>query len=101
MKKLDLYTLSNNINLPIEKILPICLLLIVISAFIFFKPNLILVLLYVEIIFLSACYNFVIGSNYFLDLNGQVFVLVLLTISAAELAIALSIIVVYYRKLEN
>lgn len=61
------------------------------------RHNIISVLLAIEIIMLSASINFV-GFSYLLkDLDGQVFSLFILTTSAAEAAIGLAIIVLYYR----
>jgi len=61
------------------------------------RHNIILVLLSIEIIMLSASVNFV-GFSYLLkDLDGQIFSLFILTTSAAEAAIGLAIMVLYYR----
>ena len=46
---------------------------------------------------LSINFNFIIFSIYLEDLNGQVFSLFILTVAAAESAIGLAILVVYYR----
>ncbi len=61
------------------------------------KHNAISVLLSIEIILLSVSINFVGFSCLLKDLDGQIFSLFVLTTSAAEAAIGLAIIVLYYR----
>ncbi len=51
----------------------------------------------IELMLLSININFVIFSVYLDDVTGQVFALFVLTIAAAESAIGLAILVVYYR----
>lgn len=59
--------------------------------------NVISILLSIEIMLLSVSINFVGFSAHLKDLDGQVFSLFVLTTSAAEAAIGLAIIVLYYR----
>lgn len=61
------------------------------------RHNIILVLLSIEIILLSVNVNFVGFSCLLKDLDGQIFSLFVLTTSAAEAAIGLAIMVLYYR----
>lgn len=61
------------------------------------RHNLISVLLSIEIMLLSVSINFVGFSCILKDLDGQVFSLFVLTTSAAEAAIGLAIMVLYYR----
>ena len=51
----------------------------------------------IELILLAVNINLVSFSIYLNDLSGQVFTLFILTVAAAEAAIGLAIIVVYYR----
>ena len=51
----------------------------------------------VELMLLAVNINLVAFSIYLDDLTGQVFTLFILTVAAAEAAIGLAIIVVYYR----
>ena len=51
----------------------------------------------IELILLSININFVTFSVYLHDLVGQVFTLFILTVAAAEAAIGLAILVVYFR----
>ena len=61
------------------------------------RKNIIIILMCLEIILLSVNLNFIIFSVYLDDLLGQVFSLFVLTVAAAEAAIGLAILVVYYR----
>jgi NADH-quinone oxidoreductase subunit K len=61
------------------------------------RKNVIAILMSVELILLSVNINFVAFSAYLQDLTGQIFTLFILTVAAAEAAIGLAIIVVYYR----
>lgn len=61
------------------------------------KKNIIVVLMCIELMLLSININFVIFSIYLDDLTGQLFALFVLTVAAAESAIGLAILVVYYR----
>ena len=61
------------------------------------RKNIITILMSIELMLLSANINFV-GFSYTLDdLSGQIFSLFILLVAAAEAAIGLAIIVVYYR----
>ena len=51
----------------------------------------------IELMLLSVNINFVAFSAYIGDLMGQVFTMLVLTVAAAEAAIGLAIVVVYYR----
>jgi NADH-quinone oxidoreductase subunit K len=61
------------------------------------RKNIIIILMSVELILLSVNLNFVAFSAYLGDLVGQVFALFVLTVAAAEAAIGLAILVVYFR----
>ena len=61
------------------------------------RKNIIVILMSVELILLSVNINLVAFSIYLNDLTGQVFTLFILTVAAAEAAIGLAIIVVYFR----
>jgi NADH-quinone oxidoreductase subunit K len=63
--------------------------------------NTLIILLGLEIILLSLNLNFIFSSIYLDDLYGQYFSLLILTIAAAESAIGLAIIIVYYRIRNN
>jgi len=51
----------------------------------------------IELVLLSVNLNFVIFSVYLDDFYGQIFSLFVLTVAAAESAIGLAILILYYR----
>ena len=61
------------------------------------RKNVIVILMSIELILLAVNINLVAFSHFNADLVGQVFALFVLTVAAAESAIGLAIIVVYYR----
>ena len=61
------------------------------------RKNIIVILMSIELMLLAVNINLVSFSIFLNDLNGQVFALFILTVAAAEAAIGLAIIVVYYR----
>ena len=61
------------------------------------RKNVIIILMSVELILLAVNINLVAFSVYLGDLVGQVFALFVLTVAAAEAAIGLAILVVYFR----
>jgi NADH:ubiquinone oxidoreductase subunit K len=61
------------------------------------KRNLILILVCIELILLSVQLNFVISSYMYDDILGQMFILFILMVAAAEVAIGLAFLIVYYR----
>jgi NADH-quinone oxidoreductase subunit K len=61
------------------------------------RRNVIIILMSVELILLSVNINMVAFSVFLGNLTGQVFALFILTVAAAEAAIGLAILVVYFR----
>jgi NADH-quinone oxidoreductase subunit K len=61
------------------------------------RKNIIIILMSVELILLAVNINFVAFSAELGDLAGQVFALLVLTVAAAEAAIGLAILVIFYR----
>ena len=61
------------------------------------RKNVIVILMSVELILLAVNINFVAFSSFLNDIVGQVFALLVLTVAAAEAAIGLAILVVYFR----
>ena len=61
------------------------------------RKNIISILMSIELMLLATNINFVGFSNTLDDLFGQIFALFILVVAAAEAAIGLAIIVVYYR----
>ena len=65
------------------------------------RKNVIIILMSIELILVSVNVNFVSFSSYLGDVFGQVFALFVLTVAAAEAAIGLAILVVYFRNRGN
>jgi len=61
------------------------------------RKNVIIILMSVELILLSVNINLVAFSSFLGDMVGQVFAMLVLTVAAAEAAIGLAILVVYFR----
>lgn len=61
------------------------------------RKNVIIILMSIELILLSVNLNLVAFSHHLGDLMGQIFALFVLTVAAAEAAIGLAILVVFYR----
>lgn len=61
------------------------------------RRNVIIILMSIELMLLAVNINFIAFSQYLGDLVGQVFALYVLGIAAAEAAIGLAILVIYFR----
>jgi NADH:ubiquinone oxidoreductase subunit 11 or 4L (chain K) len=61
------------------------------------RKNVIVILMSVELILLAVNLNLVAFSAHLNDLQGQVFALMILTVAAAEAAIGLAILVIFFR----
>ena len=61
------------------------------------RKNIIVILMAIELILLAVNINLVAFSAFLGDLVGQVFAMFVLTVAAAEAAIGLAILVIYYR----
>jgi NADH-quinone oxidoreductase subunit K len=61
------------------------------------RKNVIVILMSIELILLSVNLNLVAFSAHLGDLAGQVFAMFILTVAAAEAAIGLAIVVIYFR----
>lgn len=61
------------------------------------RKNVIVILMAVELILLAVNINLVAFSAFLNDLTGQVFAMLVLTVAAAEAAIGLAILVIYFR----
>jgi NADH-quinone oxidoreductase subunit K len=61
------------------------------------RKNVIIILMSIELILLAVNINFVAFSAELGDLAGQVFALLILTVAAAEAAIGLAILVIFFR----
>ena len=83
----------------LEHYLTVSAALFVIGIFGLFlnRKNVIVLLMSIELMLLSVNINFVAFSSFLNDYVGQIFTLFVLTVAAAEAAIGLAIIVIYYR----
>jgi NADH-quinone oxidoreductase subunit K len=61
------------------------------------RKNVIIILMSIELILLAVNINLVSFSIYLQDLVGQIFAMFILTVAAAEAAVGLAIIVIYYK----
>jgi NADH-quinone oxidoreductase subunit K len=61
------------------------------------RKNVIVILMSIELILLAVNINLVAFSTHLNDITGQVFALFVLTVAAAEAAIGLAILVVFFR----
>ena len=61
------------------------------------RKNIIIILMSIELMLLAVNINFVSFSIFLQDLTGQIFTMFILTVAAAEAAIGLAIIVIYYK----
>ena len=62
------------------------------------RKNLIVILMAIELILLAVNINLVAFSAYLGDLTGQVLAMFVLTVAAAEAAIGLAILVIFFRR---
>ncbi|NSM56737.1 NADH-quinone oxidoreductase subunit NuoK [Wolbachia endosymbiont of Atemnus politus] len=65
------------------------------------RKSIINILLSIEILLLAININLVAFSAFMNDIVGQIFVMFVLTVAAAESGVGLAILVVYYRKRGN
>lgn len=81
----------------------ISLLLFLISILGIFlnQKNILVMLMSLEMMFLTISFSLVFSSIYLDDIIGQIFSLLILTIAAAESSIGLAILVIYYRVRSN
>ena len=61
------------------------------------RKNILVILMSIELMLLAVNMNFLVFSVYVEDVVGQVFALYVLTVAAAESAIGLALLVMYYR----
>lgn len=89
--------MMNNINLEHYLIVSAFIFTIGMTGLFINRKNVISILMSVELMLLSININFVAFSTFLNELSGQVFSILILTIAAAETAIGLAILVLFYR----
>jgi NADH-quinone oxidoreductase subunit K len=84
---------------PLSHYLTVAAILFTLGIFGIFlnRRNIIIILMSIELMLLAINLNLVAFSAYLGDLAGQVFAMFVLTVAAAEAAIGLAILVVYFR----
>ncbi len=87
------------LQIGMEHYLILAALLFTIGVFGIFlnRKNVIIILMSIELMLLAVNINFVTFSSFMNDLAGQVFTMFVLTVAAAEAAIGLAILVVFFR----
>ena len=88
---------SEDIQMKHYLVLSSAIFLIGIIGIFLNRKNVIIILMSVELILLSVNINLVSFSIYLQNLVGQVFTMFILTVAAAEAAVGLAIIVIYYK----
>ena len=91
--------MENFFNIGLSHYLTVAAILFALGIFGIFlnRKNVIIILMSVELMLLAVNVNLVSFSTHLGDLTGQVFALLILTVAAAEAAIGLAIIVVFFR----
>lgn len=90
-------TLFGSISLMHYLVLSALIFVIGVAGIFLNRKNVITILMSIELMLLAVNINFVAFSVWLDDLVGQVFTLFVLTVAAAEAAIGLAILVIYYR----
>lgn len=65
------------------------------------QKNILVMLMSLEMMFLTVSFILIFSSIYLDDIVGQIFSLLILTVAASESSIGLAILVVYYRIRSN
>jgi len=86
--------------MPLHAYLVLAALLFAISfaGIVINRKNVIILLMCIELLLLAVNFNFIAFAQYLHNGAGEVFVFFILTVAAAESAIGLAILVLYYRK---
>ena len=90
---------SNSMTIGLGHYLSVAAILFTLGIFGIFlnRKNVIIILMSIELILLAVNINLVAFSSHLGDIVGQIYALLVLTVAAAEAAIGLAILVVYYR----
>ena len=91
---------ANPANLQVTLALSLVLFAIGLFGFLT-RRNMILMFLSTELMFQAAALAFVAFGRMWMDLSGQLMVIFILTVAAAEAALALGIVVLLYRRKET
>ena len=91
-------TLNLSLNLNYYLIVSAVLFGLGMAGIVINRQNIVALLMSIELILLAVNTNFVAFSYYLQDSAGQIFVLFILAVAAAEAAIGLAILMVLYRQ---
>lgn len=83
--------------LPHYLILAAALFVVGVAGVFLNRKNILIILMSVELMLLAVNLNFIAFGRYLNDLHGQIFVVFILTVAAAESAIGLAILIVAFR----
>jgi NADH-quinone oxidoreductase subunit K len=75
-----------------------CLFVLGVLGIFLNRKNVLIILMSIELILLAVNLNLVAFSAFLGDLTGQIFAMFVLTVAAAEAAIGLAILVIYFRR---
>lgn len=88
--------------LPITNFILLSAVIFSIGALgVFFKRNIITILLCIELMLNAANLAFVAFASYFGDSTGQLFVFIVMTVAAAEAAVGLGLVIAIFRNRET
>ena len=62
------------------------------------RKNILTILMSIELMLLAVNINFIGFSNYLNDLSGQIFALFILVVAAAEAAVGLAILTIFFKR---
>ena len=94
---MDYMDIIFNVGLPHFLILAAIIFTLGVFGIFLNRKNVIVILMSIELTLLAVNINFVAFSAYLQDLTGQIFTMFILTVAAAEAAIGLAILVVFFR----
>lgn len=86
-------------TIGLTEYLTVAAIIFVIGTFGIFvnRKNVIIILMCIELLLLAVNINFVAFATHSGDMAGQIFAMFVLTVAAAEAAVGLAILVVYFR----
>jgi NADH-quinone oxidoreductase subunit K len=84
-------------NLNLMFLISSSLFVIGILGLVFNRKNILIIIISIELMLLAVNLNFIVFSIYLDDSLGQLFVLFILTVAAAESSIGLAILIAYYK----
>lgn len=89
-------------SIPLSHVLILSVVLFGIGVFGFIiRRNVLVVLMSVELMLNAASLSFMAGARFLADMSGHVFVLIIITVAAAEAAVGLAIAVLLHRVLNT